>query len=117
MRSSSLRKVITTMDKALDLLPELNEYEGFCCFLLMRRKWIIKRNPDKEEEIRELFKGDQILISKDVLHGTKRHMKNRLKKSFLPFFLPGSARRFTSRETFLMHTLFTKIIPMLFLLW
>ena len=69
------KKVIINIDKVLDLLPELNEYEGFCCFLLLRRKWIIKHNPDKKEEIRNLFKGDQILISKGVLYGTKSGYK------------------------------------------
>lgn len=102
-----VRKVITTMDKALDLLPELNEYEGFCCFLLLRRKWIIKHNPDKEEEIRNLFKGDQILISKDVLHGTKRHMRNRFKKILSSILSPWFSKEiYVKGNVFDAHALY-----------
>ena len=68
------------MRNCLIWLPGIDGDEGFVALLIVRRKWMINHDPEKEVEIKKKFKSDQMLVGKELLTGDERNMENRIKR-------------------------------------
>ena len=85
------------VEHALSFLPKSDPHEGFLALLIFRRKWIIHRFPEKEEEVRNSFKGDQILVAKELLHSDKRLMANRLMRMLAQVLSPEFSKHIAAK--------------------
>lgn len=88
-----LKPLEQTLAQAVSFFPSISPHEGFLALLIFRRKWVLKVHPDREAELRELFKGDQILIAKEVLHSDTRLMVNRLKRMLAQVLAPEFSKK------------------------
>lgn len=49
------------------MFPKMTSTEGIVCYLMIRRKWLIRWYPEKEEYFKKIFKSNENIINKVVI--------------------------------------------------